>query len=1417
MLSFIQGAWQHFQKVFRFMLRGPNAYLKKTKIMAQEQDKTVVLKKSGQPVPARAASIFHKGLLFAATVGILIIPLVQSSNLINIFPKEKDTKAAWNNARQTCDKDQFCVYVYDFSIQAAFRSYGGIKYLTPGQATFGNASEYQFNYNDAIFKLGPPSAAGVYRAWIHGLNSNYYVVTNFNGRSVPQWISDTNQFNPTNYPTQYDPSFIYPYPQLPLASTSAVGKTIETTGGNVTDKANRLEGQWVFLFVDQFATQTPLPTATVPPGSTSTFTPTFTSIIPVSTSTFTHTAVNTNTFTNTPTRTVTGTPPNTATFTETFTQTPTRTATGSPTSTGTPVFTFTSTPTFTATPSPTSTRTPGINNSDQYYTGGSNPVADLACHKEDLTGNQIWMGNQNKSQGIFFSSASGRNNPPQVDDGVRLVVNNVMITPVADQFTVGASAGDAFSIYIIPRNERTSSFPINTLAWIDWDRNAVKFPGDGDLYYTNGAPLNASSSTLLPLTSTTIPISFNFSGSVLLRVRITDSSIRPDISDTSCLQNGEVEDYLINFTAPFTATPTATTTLTATASTTFTPSLTATITRTPTISATSTTTLTATLTSTSTVTLTSTITTTPAWGFGDWSNDYYGNSPKLPAAMHRDNGVDGQWIGRNVTYENGVNSPGEAEDGILLNGASSLISPPYSYTYQYNVFPVSWETDYTVSTCYRFHPINASDTMRNYVIAIWVDWNGDGVLDNQLNSREKYVVSMTNRQNQECLNPSEYTSLPGINLRAQMQSVGSNGGYRAMRVRAYPQGTDPNAVLPSGPYDNGEVEDYMLFIDNPPTATVTATASSTATVTSTPTTTNTLTATPTLAGPRLFQIEKTPGIPATCGNPGDIVRVLGNNLEDMQNQQAGTLYFQYGDFTITLPYSQWYNNAIINAIFPNLPIIADQNALIWAVRQPDGAASNSLTYCFNTPTPTATTSATITATATTTSTRTATNTRTPSVTTTYTPSSTFTITNTSTATATGSQSATSTATLTPTQTFTGTVFSPTNTSTSTSTFTATSTQATATSTATASLLLHEVLIRVKDNATTNAIVDALVRLYGDNVSYDDSGRTDGYGEILFRNVPNGRLNTHIETCSKNFDYSFSLYNDDPARITKTYYVDCVNSYTVRVHVQNPYGTPIANATVTLDGTIKYTDSSGIAQYTGILAATYTAYGRYNTDEGSRTFTVPGELDPVITLGGVHRVTIRTIDDATSNPIPNVKVEYRPAAGTNPQITDNLGQAYFINVPNGSQWVYITYCDYNQWPMSFTLSPSDPEEVVITYRLSCAQTYNVTVHVHNSKGAVIPGATVSMSGTTVTAQTDSNGRVIFTNVPKGDYIATASKNGRSNNTSFNVPADLDVEIILDMTNLPATGMPLSIGYFLLLLFVISFLGHVVRKELKKTKH
>lgn len=153
---------------------------------------------------------------------------------------------------------------------------------------------------------------------------------------------------------------------------------------------------------------------------------------------------------------------------------------------------------------------------------------------------------------------------------------------------------------------------------------------------------------------------------------------------------------------------------------------------------------------------------------------------------------------------------------------------------------------------------------------------------------------------------------------------------------------------------------------------------------------------------------------------------------------------------------------------------------------------------------------------------------------------------------------------------------------------------------------------------------------------------------------------------------------------------------------------------------------------------------------------------IVTSGDLD-VRLRYREDAS--PVVNAAVAIRAADNSARSVsTDASGEAFFGQVAIGSVALQVTppagYIVDTSTMSSVTVA-ADAVSTVIVYVQQPAQS---TVHVSDTSGASVPGASVSLRRTdgsmTPTTTTDADGNAVFTQLLYSDYTASVSKVGYS---------------------------------------------------------
>ncbi|MHC1705843.1 MAG: choice-of-anchor D domain-containing protein [Tenuifilaceae bacterium] len=139
-------------------------------------------------------------------------------------------------------------------------------------------------------------------------------------------------------------------------------------------------------------------------------------------------------------------------------------------------------------------------------------------------------------------------------------------------------------------------------------------------------------------------------------------------------------------------------------------------------------------------------------------------------------------------------------------------------------------------------------------------------------------------------------------------------------------------------------------------------------------------------------------------------------------------------------------------------------------------------------------------------------------------------------------------------------------------------------------------------------------------------------------------------------------------------------------------------------------------------------------------------------GGLYNSSILVYDNETSNVISGAQVS---VSGYGSLLTDNSGVAYFTGLVNGTYGYLVTKDGYNNKSGSLTINNNNSSSFV---GLAPTKTYTLTLYAYDQSSSIsIQGALISVEGLGA-AETDSDGKAQWTNVPVGNYNITISKTG-----------------------------------------------------------
>jgi len=166
------------------------------------------------------------------------------------------------------------------------------------------------------------------------------------------------------------------------------------------------------------------------------------------------------------------------------------------------------------------------------------------------------------------------------------------------------------------------------------------------------------------------------------------------------------------------------------------------------------------------------------------------------------------------------------------------------------------------------------------------------------------------------------------------------------------------------------------------------------------------------------------------------------------------------------------------------------------------------------------------------------------------------------------------------------------------------------------------------------------------------------------------------------------------------------------------------------------------------------------------FTLTGNLyqlddwyvdDIQVTQPGValYNASFTVSNNSTSEALSGAEIALN---GYGSLLTNNAGIAYFTNIPNGTYSYTVSKSGFNVYSGSITINNGNSSAFVGLVPLSY---YSLTINVFKQGTSTpIPGALVTVSGANA-AETNSQGKVVWTNLPSGTYSYTITKEGYNN--------------------------------------------------------
>jgi hypothetical protein len=277
--------------------------------------------------------------------------------------------------------------------------------------------------------------------------------------------------------------------------------------------------------------------------------------------------------------------------------------------------------------------------------------------------------------------------------------------------------------------------------------------------------------------------------------------------------------------------------------------------------------------------------------------------------------------------------------------------------------------------------------------------------------------------------------------------------------------------------------------------------------------------------------------------------------------------------------------------------------------------------------------------------------------------------------------------------------------------------------------------------------------------------TDSTGHYAITGIPAGTYNLNVQTDDGSWILSYTESVNVNGNLTRSSIIlDSVTG-----HVQEPDGSPVANAQVILQsGSVgyayEYTDSNGNYLFTGMPNGTYTLWVDTPSsnlfDSPQQTVTVSGDTNLGTTTLPYAYIIKGYVLLTDGSPAPNVYVCLAGSSGneiTNWLETDSTGHYAITGIPAGNYNLNVdTDCNGN-WILSYT----EPINVNGNLTLSSIILDSVTGHVQEPDGTPVANAQVHLqSSNNPCVYTDSNGNYLFTGMPNGTYtlwVDTPSSN------------------------------------------------------------
>ena len=306
-----------------------------------------------------------------------------------------------------------------------------------------------------------------------------------------------------------------------------------------------------------------------------------------------------------------------------------------------------------------------------------------------------------------------------------------------------------------------------------------------------------------------------------------------------------------------------------------------------------------------------------------------------------------------------------------------------------------------------------------------------------------------------------------------------------------------------------------------------------------------------------------------------------------------------------------------------------------------------------------------------------------------------------------------------------------------------------------------------------------------------STQTDDNGNFVFSDLPtSGIYNVSVSKRHFTFDTPTTSITHPPTD-QEIDFAGSLDLFTLSGHVTNPAGQPVPNTTITLEGSHEATvttDVDGNYSFANLPAGgdyaitpsnlnfLFTPVNRQVTDLSNDQI-----LDFTLVTHTIHGKVTRADGVGVSGIA--VQLEGNVTAETT---TDALGNYLFNNLPAGGTYVVSPSTDFVFTSPGQSI-PQLSQDQTINFILV---THTISGKVSNVNGAIVAGATITLSGSNeAIGTTDSAGNYSFANVPAGGtYTITVSKPNYTVTPGAVTLSDLASDQILNFSAKLNFGVP-----------------------------